>query len=56
MEVAYTFVGHVDFISSINGRMYLIVVDVVESVVHDNSHGPDNNTAPEDIVCEVSDT
>ena len=46
MEVAYTFVGHVDF----------IVVDVVESVVHDNSHSPDNNTAPEDIVCEVSDT
>ena len=32
-----------------NGNMYLIVVDVVESVVHDNSHSADNNTAPEDI-------
>ena len=39
-----------------NGNMYLIVVDVVESVVHDNSHSADNNAAPEDIVCKVWDT
>lgn len=28
MEVAHTFVGHVDFINSIKGRMFLMVVDV----------------------------
>ena len=52
---------HVDFAGPMDGRMYLIVVDAHSKwlevlATHDNSHSPDNDTAPENIVCKIWNT